>query len=205
MKNASGVVTGVRPEPPSSSWGWDGGMEVLGVETESAFLSLPCTAELRIEAHRTLLLIESGGNRWTTVLHGVGEVAFGAAVQGHLLRRYRLLVDLHGVRELMARIGSTAPGGPARWDEISGVDPVTGEPRKEILSSSEVFRAIRGLLGYAADFVRDEFGGASPDAGEVRLSGPAALWRGFARSLSHVLGRPVAETGTGTRVRRRAG
>ena len=130
----------------------------------------------------------------------------GAAVQGYLLRNYRLLVDLVGVRGILERLGMTAPGSLARWGEVSGVDPVTGESRREILSSSEVFRAIRPLVGYAAGFVTSTLAGtAGPAGGEIRLAGPAAAWPGLARAVSQELGRPVRETRPAPMRRRRAG
>ncbi len=166
----------------------------------------PEEVEVRIEAHRILLILREGGRPWTSVLHGVGEVPMGAAVQGYLLRNYRLLVDLAGVREAVGRIGMTIPGSAAHWGEVSGVDPVTGESRREILSSSEVFRAIRPLVGHAAGFVTSTLAGtAGPAGGEIRLAGPAAAWPGLARALAHDLGRPVREARTAPVRRRRAG
>ena len=184
--------------------------------------------EVRIEAHRILLVATENGPEgepspfakasgdksapygasrpWTSVLHGVGEVPLAAAVQGYLLRNYRLLVDLAGVREAVGRIGATVPGSAAHWGEVSGVDPVTGESRREILSSSEVFRAIRPLVGHAAGFVASTLAGtAGPAGGEIRLAGPAAAWPGLARALAHDLGRPVREARTAPVRRRRAG
>lgn len=135
-----------------------------------------------------------------TVANGsirVGGDAFDEAVVDYLLRNYNLRVSIPAAERLRIDIGSAYPLPDEMTDEISGIDVISGLPRKATITSEEVREALSEPLGEIVQLVRQTIDGCSPDLAAdlvdsgLVLAGGGALLRRVDRYLSEQTGLPA--------------
>ncbi|MEA1950022.1 MAG: rod shape-determining protein [Planctomycetota bacterium] len=119
------------------------------------------------------------------------------ALADYLLRDYSLRIGLPAAERLRIEAGSAAPLEEEIVREISGMDAVSGLPRKAIITSEEIRHALDEPLERIVDAIKATLDGCSPelatdlvDNGMV-LCGGAALLRGLERFISEQTGLPV--------------
>jgi rod shape-determining protein MreB len=127
----------------------------------------------------------------------VGGDAMDQAVVDYLRRHYSLRVGLPAAERLRIDIGSAYPLDEELVDEISGVDVVSGLPRRATITSEEVRAALETPLAQIIDAIKATLDGCSPDlAGDLVdnglvLAGGGALVRSLDRYISEQTGIPA--------------
>ncbi|MGB0740011.1 MAG: rod shape-determining protein [Planctomycetaceae bacterium] len=123
--------------------------------------------------------------------------AMDEALSRWLRRRYSLRVGLQTCETLRIGIGSAAPLDDELSQEVSGLDTVSGNPRRALVTSEEVRAALLEPLSEIVDAIRltiercqAELISDLADTGIV-LTGGGALLRGIDRYLNQQLGIPV--------------
>ncbi len=127
----------------------------------------------------------------------VGGDAFDRAVVDYLRRNYSLRIGLATAERLRIEIGSAHPLEEELVDEVSGVDAVSGLPRKATITSEEVREALADPLGKIIESIKTVLDGCGPelaadlvDNGLV-LAGGGALTRGLDKFVMEHTGLPA--------------
>ncbi len=148
-----------------------------GGTTEVAVMSLADTV-----ADRS---IRTGGDR------------MDQAIADYLLRHYSLRVGLPAAERLRIEAGSAAPLAEERTVEISGLDTVSGLPRKATLATEEVRQALAEPLEEIVEAVKTTLDRCGPDLASdlldrgMVLCGGGALLPGIDRYMHEQTGLPV--------------
>ena len=151
--------------------------DVGGGTTEVAVMSLADTVAGRS--------IRTGGDR------------MDRAVADYLRRHYSLQVGLPAAERLRIDAGSAAPLEEERTVEISGLDAVSGLPRKATVATEEIRQALAEPLEGIAEAVKATLDGCGPDLAAdlldrgMVLCGGGALLPGIDRYLREQTGLPV--------------
>ncbi|MGA2031688.1 MAG: rod shape-determining protein [Thermoguttaceae bacterium] len=127
----------------------------------------------------------------------VGGDRMDRAIADYLRRHYCLRIGLPAAERLRIEAGSAFPLEEELTREISGVDTVSGLPRKAIITSEEIRQALADPLDEILDAVKLTLDHCSPelaadlvDHGMV-LCGGGGLLRRLDRFLSEQTGLPV--------------
>jgi rod shape-determining protein MreB len=120
-----------------------------------------------------------------------GGDAMDKAVAGYLKRHFSLRVSLPAAERLRIEIGSAYPLEEEKTAEVSGVDAVTGLPRRATVTSEEVRQALGEPLDTILEALRDALDRCSPDLAADLVSGGLVLCGGG--SLLHRLDRYLHE------------
>lgn len=127
----------------------------------------------------------------------LGGDAMDRALVDYLRRRYSLRIGLPTAEQLRIDAGSAFPLEQETVAEISGLDTISGLPRRATITSEEVRQALMEPLESIVDAVKDTLDQCSPelatdmvDFGLV-LTGGGALLRGLDRYMSEQLGLPT--------------
>jgi rod shape-determining protein MreB and related proteins len=120
-----------------------------------------------------------------------------AAIVAYLRRHYSLRVGLPAAERLRIDIGSAAPLENELVQEVSGLDAVSGLPRKATITSEEVRQALGDPLAEILDAIKMTLDHCTPDLAAdlvehgLVLCGGGALLRRLDRFLSEQTGLPV--------------
>jgi rod shape-determining protein MreB len=127
----------------------------------------------------------------------VGGDRMDQAIVDYVRRHYSLIVGLPTAERLRIDIGSAYPLEEELADEASGVDAVSGLPRKATITSEEVREALGEPLAMIIEAIKQTLDRCSPDLASdlvdhgLVLAGGAALVRGFDRYISDQTGLPA--------------
>lgn len=155
-------------------------VDIGGGTTEVAVISLAETVAAQS--------VRTGGDR------------MDQAIVDHLRRHFALRIGLSAAERLKIDLGSAFPLEEERALELSGVDAVSGLPRKATITSEEVRRALGEPLREIVDAVKATLDHCSPDLvadlidNGLVLCGGGALLRRIDRFLQEQTGLPVRVT-----------
>jgi rod shape-determining protein MreB len=127
----------------------------------------------------------------------VGGDQMDQAIVDYLRRHYSLRVGLPTAERLRIEIGSAAPSEQERAEEISGLDAVSGLPRKATITSEEVRQALGEPLEAILEAVTNAVDGCTPELAAdlvehgMVLCGGGSLLPGLDRFLTHQTGLPA--------------
>ncbi|MBN2475464.1 MAG: rod shape-determining protein [Pirellulales bacterium] len=151
--------------------------DIGGGTTETAVLSLADTVSARS--------IRTGGD------------AMDQAIADYLRRHYSLRIGLPAAERLRIDLGSAYPLEEEQVEEISGVDMISGLPRKATVTSEEVRQALEDPLQRIVESIKSTLDGCSPDLAAdlvdtgLVLCGGGSLLRRIDRFLGEQTGLPV--------------
>ena len=120
----------------------------------------------------------------------VGGDLMDQAIVDYLRRHYSLRVGNPTAERLRIEIGSAFPLDDELVDEVSGVDCISGLPRRATVTSEEVRTALAEPLARIIDAIKTTIDGCGPDlAGDLVdtglvLAGGGALLRGLDRFIT---------------------
>jgi rod shape-determining protein MreB len=123
--------------------------------------------------------------------------AMDRAIIDYLKRHYSLHVGLPTAERLRIDVGSAYPLEEEMADEVSGVDQVSGLPRKVTVTSEEIREALGEPLHQIIEVVKSALDDCSPDLAAdlvdhgLALTGGGALLRGMDRFVGQQTGLPV--------------
>jgi len=127
----------------------------------------------------------------------VGGDTMDQAIVAYLRRNYSLRIGLPAAERLRIEIGSAYPLDQESSEEISGLDTVSGLPRKATITSEEVRQALADPLEAILEAIKATLDQCSPDLAAdlvdrgLVLCGGGALLRGLERYLAEQTGLPV--------------
>jgi rod shape-determining protein MreB and related proteins len=119
------------------------------------------------------------------------------AIVDYLRRHYNLRIGLPAAERLKIDIGSAYPLEEERAVELSGVDTISGLPRKITVTSEEIRRALGNPLQEILEAVKAALDRCSPDLAAdliengIVLCGGGALLRRIDRFIGEQTGLPV--------------
>jgi len=123
--------------------------------------------------------------------------AMDQAIVDYLRRHYSLRVGLAAAERLRIDIGSAYPLEEEQVEEISGLDTISGLPRKATVTSEEVRQALEEPLQKIVEAIKLTLDGCSPDLAAdlvdrgMVLCGGGSLLRGIDRLIGEQTGLPV--------------
>ena len=127
----------------------------------------------------------------------VGGDAMDRAVVDYLKRHYSLKVGLPAAERLRIDIGSAFPLEVEQVEEISGLDAISGLPRKATVTSEEVRQALADPLEAIIEAIKTTLDGCSPDLAAdlvdhgIVLCGGGSLLRGIDQFINEQTGLPA--------------
>jgi rod shape-determining protein MreB len=122
---------------------------------------------------------------------------FDQAIVDYLRERFSLRVGIPTAERLKIEIGAAFPLEQELSRDVSGLDIVSGIPRKTVLTSEEIREAVRGPLNQILSKIKQAIEGCPPelvsDLAEtgIVLSGGGAMLRGIDLLFQEQLGVPV--------------
>ncbi len=154
------------------------------------------------------MLCDIGGGTTDVAVMSLGDVVAGHSVRvggdrmdqaivAYLRRHYSLRIATEAAERLRIQIGSAWPLEEERNEEISGVDLVSGLPRRATVTSEEVRQALLDPLDEILQAIKDTLDECSPELASdlahhgMVLCGGAAMLHGLDRWLSEQTGMPV--------------
>ena len=84
-------------------------------------------------------------------------------ITAHLRRTHGLRIGPATAERLRVRVGSAAPLPVTRSDEVPGVDVTSGLPRRLLVDSEEIRRALAEPLAAIVDAIKDTLDGVTTD------------------------------------------
>jgi rod shape-determining protein MreB len=126
-----------------------------------------------------------------------GGDAMDRAIVDYLRRHYHLRIGLPAAESLRIDVGSAYPLEEELVEEISGVDTLSGLPRKATVTSEEIRQALGDPLEAIIEAIKATLDRLSPDlaadlvSGGLVLCGGGALLRRMDRFVSQQTGLPV--------------
>jgi len=127
----------------------------------------------------------------------VGGDAMDQSIVDYLRRNYSLRIGTPAAERLRIEIGSAHPLEEELVDEISGLDAISGLPRKATITSEEVREALEEPLARIIDAIKSTLDGCTPDLAAdlvdngLVLAGGGSLLRGLDRLISEQTGLPA--------------
>ncbi len=127
----------------------------------------------------------------------VGGDAMDEAIVSYLRRHYSLKISSGTAESLRIETGSAYILEQELVEEVSGIDAVSGLPRKATITSEELREALLDPLGEIVDAIKRTLDGCSPDLAAdlvdhgLMLAGGGSLLRGLEKYLEEQLGVPV--------------
>ncbi|MEX0936585.1 MAG: rod shape-determining protein [Pirellulales bacterium] len=126
----------------------------------------------------------------------VGGDAMDAAIFDYLKRHYSLEIGLSTAERLRIEIGSAFPLDCELTDEVSGVDVVSGLPRRATITSEEIREAMAPPLTRIIESIKATLDDCNPDLAAdlvdhgLVLAGGGSLVRGMERFVTQQTGLP---------------
>ncbi len=151
--------------------------DIGGGTTETAVISLADTV--------AAVSIRTGGD------------AMDQAIVDYLRRHFSLRVGLPAAERLRIELGSAYPLEEEQLQQVSGLDTVSGLPRKASISSEEVRQALGDPLGAIVDAIKAALDRCGPDLAAdlidngLVLCGGGSLLKRIDRFISEQIGLPV--------------
>lgn len=127
----------------------------------------------------------------------IGGDAMDQAIVDYLKRHYNLSIGLPTAERLRIDIGSASPLPEELTDEVSGLDRISGLPRRATITSQEIRAALATPLDAIVEAIKRTIDDCSPDLAAdlvdqgIVLAGGGSLLRGLDRFLSEHTGLPV--------------
>lgn len=152
-------------------------VDIGGGTTETAIISLADTVAARS--------IRTGGDE------------MDQAIVGYLRRHYSLRIGLPAAERLRIELGSAYPLEEEQVREVSGLDTISGLPRKATVTSEEIRQALGDPLEAILEAIKTTLDRCTPDlaadliAGGLVLCGGGSLLRRIDRFISEQTGLPV--------------
>lgn len=122
---------------------------------------------------------------------------FDEAIVEYLKQRFSLRIGTQTAEQLKIEVGSAFPLDQELTTEVSGLDTISGVPRKAVVTSEEIREALRHPLQAILNCIKDVLEHCKPelvsdvsDNGLV-LTGGGALLRGLDRLMNEQLGIPA--------------
>lgn len=154
------------------------------------------------------MICDVGGGTTEIAVLSVGEIvsarsvrlggdSFDEAVVAHLRRRHNLRISAGVAEQLRIDIGGALVVAQERSVEVSGIDAVSGLPRRVPVTGSEIREALAAPLEEIVDAIKSTLDGCSPDLAAdlvdhgLVLAGGGSLLTEFDRYLERQLGVPV--------------
>jgi len=166
------------------------------------------------------LLVDIGGGTTEVAIISLGDTvasesiriggdAMDEAIREYLRDRYSLSVGYPTAERLRIELGSAYPLEDERLDEVSGIDVISGLPRRATITSEEIRQALEEPLYRIIRAIRATIDGCNPDLAAdlvehgCVLCGGGALLRRMDRFIAEQTGLPtrVAEDPLTTVVR----
>jgi rod shape-determining protein MreB and related proteins len=148
----------------------------------------------------TEVLVMSLGETVAAQSIRTGGDAMDQAIVAYLRRQYSLRIGLSAAERLKIDLGSAYPLEEERAVELSGVDTVSGLPRKATITSEEIRQALGDPLQEILDAIKAALDHCSPDLvadlaqNGLVLCGGGALLRRIDRFINEHTGLPVRIT-----------
>jgi rod shape-determining protein MreB len=127
----------------------------------------------------------------------VGGEKMDRAIVSYLRRHYNLRIGMPAAERLRIDIGSAFPLERELTDEVSGLDAISGLPRKATITSEEIRQALADPLEEILEAVKNVLDGCSPDLAAdlveqgLTLCGGGALLRRLDRYFQEQTGIPA--------------
>ena len=200
-----GCITAVEKRAVFNSTHRAGAREVLLVDESKA---AAIGAGLPVAEPLANMICDIGGGTTEVAVFSLNDMVAGKSIRtggddmdqalvDYLLRHYSLRIGQPAAERLKIEAGSAYPLEAEMIREISGLDAVSGLPRKATVTSEEVRHALDDPLERIVDAVKHTLDGCSPELAAdlvengMVLSGGAALLRGLDRSIAERTGLPV--------------
>lgn len=161
-------------------------------------------AGLPVTERSGCMIVEIGGSSCcAAVISDAGIVAdrvcpggdvFDLCIFDHMRKTYNLEIDAAAAESVKMTIGSACPIGPELDMEVSGRDIASGAPRKVVVTSEEVRKALAGQVSYMVECAREAIEEAGPKYAKglrgrgIVLSGGGSLLRGLDELLAKETG-----------------
>jgi rod shape-determining protein MreB len=154
------------------------------------------------------MVCDIGGGTTEVAVFSLNEMVSGRSIRtggddmdkalaDYLLRNYSLKIGQPAAERLKVEAGSAYPLEEELTREISGLDAVSGLPRKAAITSEEIRQSLDEPLQRIVDAVKETLDGCSPelatdlvDNGMV-ICGGAAMLRGLDRFIAEQTGLAV--------------
>ncbi len=200
-----GCITAVEKRAVFNSTHRAGAREVLLIDESKAAaigVGLPVAEPL------ANMVCDIGGGTTEVAVFSLNDMVSGQSIRtggddmdqalvDYLLRHYSLRIGQPAAERLRIEAGSAYPLEEEMISEISGLDALSGLPRKATITSEEIRHSLDEPLQRVVDAVKHTLDGCSPelatdlmDNGMV-LCGGAALLRGLERFIAEQTGLPV--------------
>ena len=186
VHRAGAVAVWVMPEAKAAAIG-------AGLPLAEPLASMVCD----IGGGTTEVAIMSLGDTVAAQSVRTGGDRMDQAIVDYLRRHYSLRIGLSAAERLKIDIGSAFPLEEERAVELSGVDAVSGLPRKVTITSEEVRRALGDPLQEILEAVKASLDRCSPDLAAdlidngLVLCGGGALLQRIDRFINEQTGLPV--------------
>ncbi len=158
------------------------------------------------------MVCDIGGGTTETAVISLNDVVSGRSVRtggddmdqallGYMHRHYSLRIGLPAAERLKIDAGSAFAVEEECVEEISGIDTISGLPRKATITSEEIRQALEDPLQRIIDAIKSTLDGCSPDLAAdlmsegIVLCGGGALLRRIDRFISEQTGLPVRIVG----------
>ncbi len=155
------------------------------------------------------MVCDIGGGTTETAVISLNDVVSGRsvrtggddmdqAVQEYLQRHYSLRIGLPAAERLRIDAGSAFPLEEERVEEISGLDTISGLPRKATITSEEIRQALDDPLQRIVESIKATLDGCSPELASDLISeglvlcGGGALLPRIDRFIGEQTGLPVS-------------
>ena len=126
----------------------------------------------------------------------VGGDQFDASIIDYLKKHYQLRIGVAGAEKLRIELGSAYPLEEEQVDDVSGVDIISGLPRKAQVTSEEIRAAMGDPLTSVIDAIKETIDGCQPDLASdlvengLLLTGGGSLLRRIDRFVAEQTGLP---------------
>jgi rod shape-determining protein MreB len=153
------------------------------------------------------MVCDIGGGTTEVAVMSLGDVVASHSIRGggdrmdvaiveYLKKHYQLRVGQTGAERLRIELGSAYPLEEEKTDEVSGVDLISGLPRKAIVTSEEVREALADPLAEIIEAIKVTIDGCQPDLAAdlvengLVMTGGGSLLRRIDRLVAEQTGLP---------------
>ncbi len=152
-------------------------------------------AELPVAEAVGSLVVDIGGGITEVALISLGEIVasrsipvggdqLDEAIVKDVKREHGLLISRQTAEKVKRRMGSASPNGEEVMVEVGGRDTRSGQPRRAVLTSEEIYGALERHVAQIVEAVKDTLGNTPPelssdllDRGMMLAGGGALLKR----------------------------
>ncbi|MEZ6046524.1 MAG: rod shape-determining protein [Planctomycetaceae bacterium] len=168
-------------------------------------------AGLPISEPMASMVCDIGGGTTEVAILSLGDIVVGksiriagdemdVAIVDYLRQKFSMRIGVQTAEQVKVQIGSAYPQDRELNMEVSGLDTISGVPRKAVVTSEQVREALRGPLESILSCMKQVIEQCKPelvadlaDQGVV-LTGGGALLRGLDRFMNEQLGIPARVT-----------